>query len=123
MLQSAALHALRLYNKWENQPDYRPSHWRVLSPPNASSTVDLDSSFPTMFVWFADEDTIVQVIGGMTYWRDGRTGALITSFHTKHTLIFGDTCLINGELFMAVELKNNPREHSRYASLLDSSVI
>jgi hypothetical protein len=73
----------------------------------------MDSSFPNMFVWFVDEDTLVQVIDGMTYWRDGRTGALITSFHTKHTIHFGDTCLISGELFMVVELENNPEEHSR----------
>ena len=66
-----------------------------------------------MFVWFADDDTLVQVIGGMIYWRDGRTGAPITSFHTKHTLLFGDTCLIRGELYMAVELENDPEEHSR----------
>jgi len=112
-LRVAALRALRLHNKWRNQSDYCPRHWRVLSPPNPSSKIDLDSSFPDMFVWFADEDTLVHVIGGMIHWRDGRTGALITSFHTKYTLFFGDTCLIRDELFMAVELENNPEEHSR----------
>lgn len=73
-----------------------------------------------MLVWFADEDTLVQVIGGMIYWRDGRTGSLITSFHTVHELLFGDTCLIGGELFMAVELENDPDEDSRCVSLLDT---
>ena len=124
-LHAAALRALRLHSKWENQSDYRPSHWRVLSPPNPSSTVDLDTSFPNMFVWFADEDTLVQVIGGMTYWRDGRTGAIITSFHTMYTLLFGDTCLINGELFMAAELESNPEEPSRCViqMLLDADIL
>ena len=119
-LRVAALCALRLHNKWGNQSEYLPRHWRVLSPPNPSSEVDLYTSFPHMFVWFVDEDTLVQVIGGMTYWRDGRTGPLITSFHMMHTLLCGDTCIISGELFMAVELENNPEDHSRCASLLDT---
>ena len=66
-----------------------------------------------MYTWFADEDTLMHVIGEMIYQRDGRTGALIASFHTKGTLIRADTCFINGELFMAVELENNPQEPSR----------
>ena len=112
-LRIAALHTLRLHNKWEHKADYHPSHWRVLSPPDPSLSVDLTAAFPNMFVWFADEDTLVQVIGGMTYWRNGHTGALITSFYTKHPLLFGDTCIINGELFLAVELENNPEDPSR----------
>jgi hypothetical protein len=60
-----------------------------------------------------DGETLVHVIDGMTYWRDARTGALITSFHTKHPLLWGDTFLINGELFMAMELENNPENPLR----------
>ena len=73
-----------------------------------------------MLVWFADEDTIVQIIGGVIYWRDGRTGSLITSFHTVHRLPIGDTCIISGELFMIMELESNPEEDSRCVSLLDT---
>ena len=64
-------------------------------------------------MWFADEDTLMHMIGEMTYHRDGRTGALITSFHMKHALLRADTCFINGELFMAAELENNSLGHSR----------
>lgn len=68
-----------------------------------------------MFVWFVDEETLVHVIGGtMLYWRDGHTGALITSFRMRQKLLLADTCFINGELFMGVELGNNPDEHARY---------
>lgn len=112
-LRIAALHVLRLHNKWENQLDYRPSQWRVFSPLDPPLLVNLNTPFSNMFVWFADEDTLMQVIGGITYWRNGHTGALITSFRTKHTLLFGDTCIINGELFLAVELENNPQEPSK----------
>jgi hypothetical protein len=122
-LRFIALRALRLHNKWENQSDYRPGHWRVLSPPDPSSIVDLEATPHSTFVWFADEDTVVHVIGGMTHWRDGRTGALLTSFHTKYNLLFGDTCFINGELFMAAELENNPQDPSRYVQSLDSSAV
>lgn len=111
-LRAAALRALRLHNKWANQSDYLPSHWRILSPPNPAS---IDEYYvPNTFVWFADEDTLMQVIDGTIYWRDARTGAPITSFHTMHSMLFGDTCLIRGELFIAVELDNNPEDHSRW---------
>ena len=66
-----------------------------------------------MHAGFADEDTLVHVVGGMTYHKDGRTGALITSFHTKYPLLCMDTCFINRELFMAVEVAKNPQVHSR----------
>ena len=113
-LRAAALHALRLHNKWANQSEYLPSHWRILSPPNPPPTSGFYTLYPAMFVWFADEDTLMQVIGGTIYWRDARTGAPITAFHTNHPMLFGDTCLIRGELYMAVELENDPEDHSRW---------
>ena len=76
-----------------------------------------------MFVWFVDEDTLVHGIDGMVHWRNGHSGALLTSFHMKHFLLGADTCLINGELFIAVGLADNPAEHSRYVPLLSPVLL
>jgi len=73
-----------------------------------------------MYVWIADEDTLLHGIGGVVYWRHGRTGATLTSFHLKHYLLGADTCFINGELFMAAGLEINPQEPSRCAMSLKS---
>ena len=70
-----------------------------------------------MFVWFTGEDTLVHVISGrMIYWRDGRTGALITLFHMRQNLLIANTELINGKLFVAVELGNCLDDDARHAS-------
>lgn len=70
-------------------------------------------------MWLVNEDNLVHVTGGkVVYWRDGRTGALITSFRMKHNLLLADNCFINGELFMAVELGNSLDEDARYVCVV-----